>query len=300
MATISAVVDNYIVDGYLEDQGDYFNGPARITFTSSIAADVILRSTVNGGSIQWDECGTWETWLRNRWQPGIFDSVSLTASSTGVCTRSTSVSADLLSGASADPNAIWGPTVNPQMSFTSSSTGNCTFSSSASASTVFTVSAFGGKILAGTVSGDIVITASATGERKPGGTATAPITLTTDASGVVRLSAYASPQITLTATGTGNLTFFGVVNAPIDLGLIIQGGLVVPSPNDATTFQVKSETRIHLVELDQVNDDAGAHLGHEYFKIPFKDGETRVFTVLVDTREATIKSETREQPMEVH
>lgn len=300
MATISGVIDNYIVDGYLEDQGDYFNGSARIELTSSIAADVILQSAVNGGSIQWDECGTWETWLRNRWEPGIFDSVSLTASSTGVCTRSTSVSADLLSGASADPNAIWGPTVNPQMSFTSSSTGNCTFSSSANASTVFTVNAFGGKILAGTVSGDIVITASATGERKPGGTATAPITLTTDVSGVVRISANASPQITLTATGNGNLTFYGVATAPIDLGLTIQGGLVVPSPNDATTFEVKSETRIHLVELDQVNDEAGQHLGHEYFKIPLRDGETRVFTVLVDTREATIKSETREQPMEVH
>ena len=297
MATVSGVVSNYVVDSYIDDQGDYLRGPARITFTSSVSVE--FGSIVRGGSIQWDQCGTWATWPRSKWAPGIEADTTFTASSTGVATRGASASADVVLTNATIGNAIWDPGASADLQFTSSSTGNCTFSGTSSSSVVFTASASGGKILAGVIDGDVVLTASATGERKPGGTATANISLTTDANGVVRLSANASAELVITATGQGNITFFGQATAPIVFSGSIGGGLVVPPPNPNTTYVVDSETREYVLTYDQVNDDAGTHLGHTYYKIPLRDGETRVFKVLFDTRETIIKSETREQPTEV-
>lgn len=298
MATVSGIVSNYVVDSYIDDQGDYLRGPARITLTSSVSG-VEFASIVRGGSIQWDQCGTWATWPRSKWAPGIEADTTFTASSTGVATRGATASADVVITNTITGNAIWDPGASASLQFTSSSTGNCTFSSTASSSVVFTASASGGKILAGVIDGDIVLTASATGERKPGGTATANISMTTDANGVVRLSADASAELVITATGQGNLTFFGQATAPIVFSGSIGGGLVVPPPNPNTTYVVDTETRDYVIPHDQVNDEAGTHMGHDYYKIPIRDGETRHFDVLFDTRETIIKSETREQPTEV-
>ena len=296
MAIISGVASGYTTADYLVQ--DYFIGAGLLSITASVTADVEQRIK-NGGSIQWDECGTWETWLRNQWEPGIPTPLTLTSTTSGVCTRSGSAEADIVLTNTTTGSAIWGPTVSTSLTFTTSSLGNVIYDGSASSNIALTTYAFGGKILSAEITGDLTVTVTAQGERKPGGTAIAPLTMTTSATGVVTISGTATPSLTFTATGTGNLTFFGAATAPIVLNMDIAGGLVVPPPNPATTYVVDSETMEYVLPHDQVNDVQGTHLGHDYYKIPVKDGETRVFKVLFDTRTTEIQSETREQPTEV-
>ena len=299
MATVSGVITNYVAEDYIDDQGGYLLGPARLSVTATADGNVEF-FTVNGGATEWVNCGTWATWPNSRWSPGIKADTSLTTSSTGVATRSATASADLLLTSPTQGNAIFGPTVSSNTVITSSSTGNVTFAPTVSSDINFTVVAEGGKLLHGVASGNLTITVSAAGERQPGGTATADLSITSTATGVVVISAEATADLQFTATGTGNLTFLGNATANISLTTTLAGGLVQKPSNPNTVYVVDSETRVYVTEVDAVNDSAGLHLGHNYYKIPITGGETRVYRVLFDTRTHTIKSETRTQPTEVY
>ena len=83
--------NQYVVQDYIDttDFGLYFVG------------DV---TTVRGGSIRWQDCGTWENWPNSRWSPGVGPApLTLSASTTagvkfgGKATPSLTLSANVLS-----------------------------------------------------------------------------------------------------------------------------------------------------------------------------------------------------------
>jgi len=300
MATVTGVIAHYVDNDYLVEQLDYIPGPAGISFSASADASLEALGTVYAGTVLWQDCGTWATWPRSKWVPGLLSEIDLTSSAVGERKPGGTASADISLTASSTGNVTYDPSISTNVAITSSTTGNCTFSSSASSDLTFTVEAEGGKLLHGVASGDLTITVSAVGERKPGGTASANINLTSTTAGVVVRDGSATADLQITASGTGSLTFLGTAIAPISLTTTLVGGLVQKPGETNTVYTVESETRVYPVLLDQVNDTAGQHLGHSYYKLPIECCGNRIYKVLFDTRTATVPSETRVQPTEVY
>lgn len=291
MATVTGVVDFYVADDYIVDQGDYNLGPARIVTTVTATGEIVVptANTLFGGAVIWQDCPSWANWPENKWAPGINPALAITSAGTPSITRgSGTLDPQLTLTTATVGSAIFGPTVASNIVTTALAQGNAIFSSSASADTVFTVSAEGGKLLHGVASGDLVVTVVAVGERQPGGTANAQLTFTTDATGVVRLTGEASAELVITASGRGQLTFLGNATANLVLTTTLTGGLVQKPSQPATTYAVPSETRIYTLGLDSART------------FTILNGETRVYKVLHDTRVATVPSETRIQPTEVY
>jgi hypothetical protein len=298
MATISATISNYLENDYYAV--DYTRDGAELIISASCTGAVEqLELIKRGGSIPWTSCGTWATWPNNRWSPGISADSVLTVDTVqpSVTRGSGTLDPTITLTVNTIGSAIFGPTVTSDT--TTDALGNVTFSGVSSADIVFTVDAEGGKLLHGVADPQLTLTCVAIGERRPGGTATADFVLSTVAAGVVRVVGTASADVDLTADALGNLIFLGNATAPLELTVTLAGGLVQQPPNPNTTYSVPSETRVYVTEHDAINDSAGLHLGHNYYKLPINVGETRVFKVLTDTRTATVPSETRTQPTEV-
>ena len=291
MATISGNSSNYANPlGYTED--DYFTDGGVITITvSASGSDEIQDIGIRGGSIRWQDCGSWLNWPNNKWSPGILSTISLTGSTTGVALRgSGDLTPDIIVTANTIGSAKFGPPISPDVVLTSSSTGNATFSGTGTASVAFTVTAGQGigKLLAGTITGDLAVTVSSTGVATRGSGALSPtITTTSSANGVVRISAEATPNLVITATGSGTMTFLGTASPTLAITSSLGGGLVQKPSQDATTHTVDSETRIYS-------------LLNETRTFEFEFGESRTYKVLTENRTATATSESRTQPTEVY
>ena len=301
MATVYGVVANYVNDDYIVSQTDYVLGPAELEITASATAIIEQVGFVRGGSIEWNVPTSWAAWTRNRWSPGIPASMVISASSTATRVRSGTAVANLALTASSTGNVTFSAlNIAPQLTITTSSTGNVTFSArNIAPQLTLTAVADARRTRGSPATAQLTITADADARRTRGSPAVANLVLTTDATGVVRLTGTAVADLILTADATGQLRLFGQATANLVLTTTLTGGLVQKPSNPNTTYSVPSETRIYVTEHDAINDSAGLHLGHNYYKLPINVGETRVYKVLTDTRTATVPSETRIQPTEV-
>ena len=107
--------NQYVVQDYIDttDFGLYFVG------------DV---TTVRGGSIRWQDCGTWENWPNSRWSPGVGPApLTLSASATGTRQRPGVASAALALSASATGERERGGRANPQLTLSASCTSGVKF-----------------------------------------------------------------------------------------------------------------------------------------------------------------------------
>jgi hypothetical protein len=301
MATVSGSSGNYATPIDYVDTTYTIDGATIVVSASASAIIEQIDTIVRGGSVAWEDCGTWATWPNSKWSPGIGPAqLTVTSSATPSITRgSGTLDPAITLTVDTTGSAIFGPTVASNIVTTTDAQGNVTFSGASSADIVFTVDAEGGKLLHGVADPQLTLTAVVVGERRPGGTATAQLTFTTDATGVVRVVGTASADLVLTTDATGTMIFLGNATANLVLTTTLTGGLVQKPSNPNTTYSVPSETRIYVTEHDAINDTAGLHLGHNYYKLPINVGETRVYKVLTDTRTATVPSETRIQPTEV-
>ena len=119
MATISGVVDFYVVDEYIVDQSDYLLGPFRMTISASVSgSDVVTPRIVFGGSTNWDQPSSWANWPTNTWFPGITPiPLEFSASATGTRRHPGVATVQLTFSASATGKLIHGGVATPSMTF---------------------------------------------------------------------------------------------------------------------------------------------------------------------------------------
>ena len=122
-------MSRYVAVDYIDitpPNGQYFEGD---------------QSIVYGGSVAWDECGTWATWPNSRWSPGIGPAqLDLTATAVGkVVLPGNAGTATLTISASASGFIKHGGVASATITTSAEATGNCIYDGNASAS--MTVSA---------------------------------------------------------------------------------------------------------------------------------------------------------------
>ena len=296
MATINLSVSDYIASGYISD---YTSDGASLSLSAS--AELFLDTPiVRLDSIQWDECGTWATWPKSKWSPGVEAQLSVSSSANSVAIRGITAQADMSLTSDATGSAIFGPTINFNTSLTADTTLSAIFSMTSASVMSLTASGFAGRIRPFTSASELVLTAIADGRNLRGLTAAPELAITSDANAVVRLTLAADSNLSLSAQALMSPTFLLNAQAQMDLTMFLGGGVVVGAAEPAWTYTVDSETRIHVVPFDQVSDTQGQHFGHDYYKIPINHSESRHYDVLADTRVATVKDATRIQPAEVY
>jgi hypothetical protein len=296
MATINLSVSDYIASGYVSD---YTSDGASLSLSAS--AELFLDTPiVRLGSTQWDECGTWATWPKSKWSPGVEAQLSVSSSADAVAIRGITAQADMSLTSDATGSAIFGPTINFNTSLTADTTLSAIFSMASASNMSLTASGFAGRIRPFTSASELVLTAIADGRNLRGLTAAPELVITSDANAVVRLTLAADSNLSLTAQALMSPTFLLNAQAQMNLTMFLGGGVFVGPPDPARTFTLDGETRIHVVPLDQVNDTSGQHYGHGYYKIHNNNSESRRYQVLTDTRVATVKDATRIQPAEVY
>lgn len=285
MATVYGVVGEYVAIDYIDDQPDYVLGPVQLTFSGSASGSIVSGQIIQGDASV---------------------DLAFTTSATGTRRLSGTSSSDLTFTASASakvPRIIYGGSVEWQTpdswetwynnewnggidsnsSFSTSVTGTVQKNASATADLTVTTSATGGFLITGSTSTDLTFTTSASGTRGKFGSASADLTFTTFASGDDFDFGSATANLAFTTSASGDLFVGGTGVSNLTSSASGSAILVIRSV-DATGNITFTPTA-----------SAGVIPGADPRRIYVVDSETRGFIVYKDTREITVKGETRIQ-----